>query len=361
MEPLEPFDSVALPTNWQGYRIRWADYRNWIDEVRASFPGCWPCEANLLAWLLISGEFSVETSKWFQVSTNVYNDDTDRWDEFDSNHCVYTGGPGQERTYPLAEPKPGDVILVRFGQTEGRGIGMVHRNDYQDGFEEDRRLHVVWLNKTPAALSRGAPRIGFSHAGESTVAAFRQAPEYAPTFTLLDRLRDGATPNEGPSPDVIPANDEPSPGNAEEPASPSSHRAEPMPPFNRILFGPPGTGKTWRAATLAVSIVDGQAEREEADPDQFNDLRFDLRSGHGQIAMVTFHQNFAYEDFIEGIRPVLRKGRLAYKLRAGMFRRIAKAAKKNPDKRFVLIIDEINRGNIAKIFGELTRISHQGG
>ena len=69
--------------------------------------------------------------------------------------------------------------------------------------------------------------------------------------------------------------------------------------------------------------------------------------------MVTFHQNFAYEDFIEGIRPVLNNGRLAYKLRAGIFRRIAKAAKKNPDKRFVLIIDEINRGNIAKIFGEL--------
>ena len=69
--------------------------------------------------------------------------------------------------------------------------------------------------------------------------------------------------------------------------------------------------------------------------------------------MVTFHQNFAYEDFIEGIRPILKNGRLAYKLRAGMFRRIAKAAKKNPDKRFILIIDEINRGNIAKIFGEL--------
>ena len=127
-----------------------------------------------------------------------------------------------------------------------------------------------------------------------------------------------------------------------------------MPPFNRILFGPPGTGKTWRAATLAVSIVDGKAESEDVDRERFNELRFDPSSGRGQIATVTFHQNFAYEDFIEGIRPVLKeKGGLAYELRAGFFKRIAKAAKKNPDKRFVLIIDEINRGNIAKIFGEL--------
>ncbi|MDE0459866.1 MAG: AAA family ATPase [Chromatiales bacterium] len=350
--PLKIFESDALPKDWKKC-ISWKHYRQWLDEVNASFPGCWLCEANLLAWWLSSGQVSVQASSFYQISTNVHDDDTDRWDEFDANHCVYTGGPGQERAYPLAEPKPGDVILVRFGQTGGRGIGMVHRNDYQDGFEEDRRLHVVWLNKTPAALSGSTPRIGFSHAGEPTVAAFRQAPEYAPTFALLDRLRDRAAPDEGPFPDVNPANAEPSPGSAEKTASPTSRKAEPMPPFNRILFGPPGTGKTWRAATLAVSIADGEAEREEVDPDRFNDLRFDPRSGDGQIAMVTFHQNFAYEDFIEGIRPVLKNGRLAYKLRAGIFRRIAKAAKKSSDKRFVLIIDEINRGNIAKIFGEL--------
>ncbi len=70
--------------------------------------------------------------------------------------------------------------------------------------------------------------------------------------------------------------------------------------------------------------------------------------------MVTFHQNFAYEDFIEGIRPRLEGESVAYELHHGIFKSIAKVAEDaENEERFVLVIDEINRGNIAKIFGEL--------
>ena len=123
-------------------------------------------------------------------------------------------------------------------------------------------------------------------------------------------------------------------------------------PLNQILYGPPGTGKTYHTVALSLAIIDGESVGEiERNIKRFRELR-----DSGQIAMVTFHQNFAYEDFIEGIRPVLddgATGQIRYELHDGIFKRIAKAAKEEEEKQFVLIIDEINRGNIAKIFGEL--------
>ena len=129
-------------------------------------------------------------------------------------------------------------------------------------------------------------------------------------------------------------------------------RVPPVAPLNQILYGPPGTGKTWQTVDLAVSIVDN-AGNGSHDVDRFGELRFDPAMRTGNIALVTFHQNFAYEDFVEGIRPVLDASDLSYELRDGLFKRIAEAALDRPAERFVLIIDEINRGNIAKIFGEL--------
>lgn len=122
-------------------------------------------------------------------------------------------------------------------------------------------------------------------------------------------------------------------------------------PLNQILYGPPGTGKTYHTITKAVEIIDGQINPDYAEAKK----RFDELKAKGQIKFITFHQNYSYEDFMVGIRPDLQNGQISYKLYEGPFKKIADEARKieNKDKKYVLIIDEINRGNISKIFGEL--------
>jgi 5-methylcytosine-specific restriction enzyme B len=76
-----------------------------------------------------------------------------------------------------------------------------------------------------------------------------------------------------------------------------------------------------------------------------------------RYSFVTFHQSYGYEDFIEGLRPVLSaedaSGQIAYEIRSGAFKDLCRRARAAPHQRFAMVIDEINRGNISKIFGEL--------
>jgi 5-methylcytosine-specific restriction protein B len=105
------------------------------------------------------------------------------------------------------------------------------------------------------------------------------------------------------------------------------------PPQNLILYGPPGTGKTYRLKN------DYLPRYEDETGDRFE--------------FVTFHQSYAYEDFVEGIRPITENGTVTYEVRPGVLKRLCDRARLAPDKRFALFIDEINRGNVAKVFGEL--------
>lgn len=117
---------------------------------------------------------------------------------------------------------------------------------------------------------------------------------------------------------------------------------------NIILQGAPGTGKTFSTAALSLKIL-GADDIDWKSPKSIMD-KYDEYVANGRIAFTTFHQSMDYEDFVEGYKPEEIGGDIKFKLKLGVFRIICEKAQREP---CVLIIDEINRGNVSKIFGEL--------
>ncbi len=125
---------------------------------------------------------------------------------------------------------------------------------------------------------------------------------------------------------------------------------------NTILYGPPGTGKTYETINEALNII--HQDKNYCDVKQRQELiqEFNKLRDKKQISFITFHQSYSYEDFVEGLKPVADKTdpyKITYRIVDGLFKEICNEAKKFPDNKYILIIDEINRGNISKIFGEL--------
>jgi len=104
-----------------------------------------------------------------------------------------------------------------------------------------------------------------------------------------------------------------------------------------------------------VEIIDRRFYEEHQGKQNREDLKyfFDEKLEGGQVLFTTFHQSYSYEDFVEGITVESKNNNLIYDVKPGVFRQLCDEARKVPDEPFVLIIDEINRGNISKIFGEL--------
>lgn len=118
---------------------------------------------------------------------------------------------------------------------------------------------------------------------------------------------------------------------------------------NLILQGAPGTGKTYNTAAIALAalgITDMNLADHEEVMKKYNSLQ------ESQIFFTTFHQSLDYEDFVEGLKPRILDNNIGvtYEVEDGIFKRACRAVE---DKSVVLIIDEINRGNVSKIFGEL--------
>ena len=129
-------------------------------------------------------------------------------------------------------------------------------------------------------------------------------------------------------------------------------------PLNAIIYGAPGTGKTYSTAEYALAIIEGRpVDLSFKSPDERKKEMetYNAYVKSGQVVFTTFHQNYGYEEFVQGLRPDVQSEEMSFKVVDGVFKRIADKAlnETDPSKNYVIIIDEINRANISKVLGEL--------
>jgi len=132
------------------------------------------------------------------------------------------------------------------------------------------------------------------------------------------------------------------------------HNSKQKIPKNIILHGPVGTGKTFISNIIAQRIIENSIHNIREIEDIIKSEQNNSKDTYpDKIRKVTFHKSYSYEDFIAGIKAVSENGNISYRIEDGIFKEFCDIASKNPDQNYVFIIDEINRGDISRIFGEL--------
>jgi len=223
--------------------------------------------------------------------------------------------------------KPGDIIIAKRGQHEIIGRGIVesdyyHDSAYDDAYQNLRR--VKWTHKGSWAHPEGS----------AITKVLTDITPYTEYVTLLNALFEDDDEMQIELDEPVMAYPAYTADNFLSEVYMQGEDYDTLVALtlskkNIILQGAPGVGKTYAAKRLAYSIMGVK------DP--------------GRVMMIQFHQSYSYEDFIEGYRPCSS----GFELKKGAFYQFCKKAEIDSENKYFFIIDEINRGNLSKIFGEL--------
>jgi 5-methylcytosine-specific restriction protein B len=258
-------------------------------------------------------------------------------------HYPYNGVERQvsrkaNELWTLMELQPGDTIIANRGTTEILGVGTVNDVGYVWRPEREPFKHTLGVDWDTSVAGPIEPVRAWATTTVSKVPA-----------TLLRQIL-GAGPTS-------------------KPVETDQKYLDLEDALERrgqaVLYGPPGTGKTYIAGRAAVWLLEGGSTSERANAMLGDE---DLLAARGRalseapadghkvtrLTRVTFHPSYAYEDFIEGFRPQQSaSGTMQLILTDGVFKRVCDTARNDPSNKYVVLIDEFNRGNIPKIFGEL--------
>lgn len=264
---------------------------------------------------------------------------------YSTNPAVATRKAGEILKF-AEEIAENDLVLACEGQ-QVLGIGRVRgAYEYDGNLEFPHKRPVEWLVLEPWQMpAREGPRTTVYELGRSAenLLELEQRLFHQDQATITPKAKTGAI-----SSATLPALD------------PVAARIDSI--LRRkgqaVLYGPPGTGKTYRAINVARDLATRQVFRK-AFASLTETERTEITGAKGLVRVCTFHPGYSYEDFIEGLRPETKNGQMIFERRDGIFKRLCQDAQENDHRPYYLVIDEINRSDVPRIFGELiTVIEH---
>lgn len=299
-------------------------------------------------WLLAPGQRAGLWDVWYEQSIGGlgWNEMGDL-DEYDSKQAIAEYMPelspdsGPASVAPMLWEfahvmKPGDVVFAKLGLHKVCGWGIVAGDYTYD--ENEEPFHNVrkidWQDGTEVSMPTGnqlpLKTLTRMNGKRKFLDPMASAYEGVPGLKRFDGTRGGGGTGGGPV-----AGTEYNLSDAMDDLFMQQEAVEQCVELlrhkkNLVLQGAPGTGKTFVAKRLAYLLMQ--------------------RKDNSRVQMVQFHQSMTYEDFVQGYKPSADGG---FKLEDGTFHKFVSAAMAKPDVPFVFIIDEINRGNLSKVFGEL--------